>query len=229
MIFILILSYLIFYLFPFIIMASLIVWGYRFKKIKSDERRIFHSRLNIINKFLIFQILIFLVAGIFNNLLPGSFLITEPFSNKSISGKLHYSGTLDYEYHSDRGFNGDGYSIYIYQIYDPLIQHFQNNIDNLSKSYPNKPWYREDWQTKKWSIGPIPENEIIFFDFSLPGYVDMPNDYEIKKEMIYNLIKTESNYYFSYHYKMHDERPDNIDFYLVFPNKKIFVIINHNT
>ena len=140
---------------------------------------------------------------------------------------------LLFGHYSERGFNGDGYSVSIYSLTEETAKLFFNPDKNFFTSYPIKPDYRSHWQSKHWDTSPIKENEKLFLDFALMEFT--PTDEKEAKELednfnsIRKMLSQEGNYY-AYHYYMHDnDMVGDIDFYVVSPSDRKLITINHNT
>lgn len=216
-------------LFLFLTLIILIFYpiiGFKiYKSIRNKDKRKLY-RLSAILLILI------LIPGIFWRILPGSDLVWRPIErvqekkyNTELTGFEFNFGDSVYEYESKRGFNGDGYSIWIYEIDDKTVQYFKNPKAAFFTDYPNSE-FRNDWETEFWKKTPLNKEEQKFLDFAHSSLDKL--DFELE-----DLLNEKGNYY-AYEYYMHDFGEDkvyvgNIDFYIVCPNRKLIVKINHNT
>lgn len=196
-----------------------------FKAFRNKNKPKFY-RLSIILLILI------LIPGVFWRIIPGSDLVWRPIEkvqektyNKELTGFEFNFGESIYKYESQRDFNGDGYSIWIYKIDDQTVEYFKNPKEEFFNQYPQTE-LRSHWQSEFWKSTPFNKEEQKFFDFAHSEL----NELEFELE---DLLNEKGNYY-AYEYYIHDFGEDrvyvgNIDFYILCPNRKLIVKINHNT
>lgn len=179
-------------------------------------------------------LILFLFSGFFFSILPGSNIFWWPFNRineltytNSILGKPIHLGTPVYEFESNPTFNGDGFSYAEYKLSENNASYFKSPKDNFFTDYPKK-GIRDDWQIRTWTTTPLKETDQNAFNFI--SVYDMYSDYKVDSH--YNLeeiLKEEGNIY-SYRYYLHrDQHFGNIDFYIISPNKRLIILINHNT
>ena len=179
-----------------------------------------------------FLLIIILIPGVFWRILPGADFIWLPIDkiqeksyNLEITGFEFNNGETFYEYESERAFNGDGYSIWIYEIDQITANYFKNPNDIFFKKHPRSE-LRSHWKTEFWKRTPFDKKEQQFLDFA---HISLDKlDFELT-----DLLNEHGNYYAYEHYTHHfsDESVyiGNIDFYIICPNRRIIVKINHNT
>lgn len=188
------------------------------------------NRKNIIVFSSIFLALI-LIPGYYFKLLPGSDFLWKPIDERKEKKYNHEITGLEfnlenpiYEYETERDFNGDGYSIWIFKLDDISANYFLYPDDDFFSKFPNVK-IRNHWESEFWKSTPILENENSFFSFA-------NHQVEGMKFSLKELINEEGNYY-AYQYYIHnysgDIRIGNIDFYIICPKRKLFIHINHNT
>lgn len=85
--------------------------------------------------------------------------------------------------------------------------------------------FRYHWQAEFWKKTPFKKSEQKFLDFAHSSLDTL--DFELE-----DLLNEKGNYY-GYEYYIHNfgerELVADIDFYIICPNRKIMVKINHNT
>lgn len=154
----------------------------------------------------------------------------------------HVSLKMIDKFESERSFNGDGYSIYVFEMSDKIIEYIINNFETIINEYPIKPDFREYWTKVGWKETPLDEKEQRFYEFC----TDVEYTYYDKSSFVKNnakkcilyfekLVNEVGNYY-SYNYLSHsygdlesDEYVSDIDFYIFNLKEKILICINHNT
>lgn len=216
-------------LFLFLTLIIIILYpiiGFKmFKAIRNKNKPKFY-RLSAILLILI------LLPGFYWRILPGSDLFWKPIEkaqeknyNLELTGFEFNDGDLIYEYETERVFNGDGYSIWIYKIDDQTADYFKNPKDEFFNEHP-KTELRSHWQSEFWKRTPFDKEEQKFLDFAhseLDGLAFKLED----------LLYENGNYY-AYEYYVQNLGKlkfitGNIDFYILCPNRKLIVKINHNT
>lgn len=209
-----------------IILISYPIIGFKiYKSIRNKDKRKLYRLLTIL-------LTLVLIPGFFWRLLPGSDLVWRPIEkvqekgyNTELTGFEFNFGDPIYEYESKRDFNGDGYSIWIYEIDDKTAQYFKNPNAEFFIDYPSSD-FRKDWETEFWKKTPFNKEEQKFFNFAHKDLDEL--EFELE-----DLLYEKENYY-AYEYYMHDFSDGtvyvgNIDFYILCPNRKLIVKINHNT
>ena len=212
----------------FLILVLLISYPIIFYKIfkafrKKDKRKLY--RLSALLLILI------LIPGFFFKILPGSDFFWQPIEkvqeknyNEELTGLEFNDGKLIYEYETERFFNGDGYSIWIYELDEKTADYFKNPEPKFFTDYPTTD-LRNHWQAEFWKKTPFDKTEQKFLDFAHSSLDTL--DFELE-----DLLNEKGNYY-GYEYYIHNfgerELVGDIDFYIICPNRKIIVKINHNT
>ncbi len=177
-------------------------------------------------------LILFLVSGFYWRLLPGSDFVWIPIEkireknyNFETTGYKFNKGKSIYISESVRAFNGDGYSIWIYEIDNSTASYFKNPNDAFFSKHPRTE-LRSHWESEFWKKTPFDQAEQMFLDFAYSSLDDL--EFELD-----DILNEEGNYY-GYEYFMHDFNDStayvgDIDFYVICPKRKIIVIINHNT
>ncbi|WP_425077844.1 hypothetical protein [Psychroserpens sp. S379A] len=207
------------------LLTSYLVIGYRiFKAIRrKDKRKAYQLSLLLT--------LLILIPGFYLRILPGSNFFWKPIElakeknyNVELTGFEFNDGDLIYVYESERFFNGDGYSIWIYKIDEQTAEYFKNPNEEFFSKHPQTE-LRSHWIPEFWKKTPFDKKEQKFLDFAHSTLDEL--DFELE-----DLLNEKGNYY-AYEYFIHDftksEVVANIDFYIICPNRKFIVKINHNT
>lgn len=174
----------------------------------------------------LFLLLIF--SGLVFEKIPGAKYFWYPieaveskFYTNELTGKSFILGEPIFEWHSDRAFNGDGHSIEVFELSPKQIDYFQNPVSDFYTKFPLDK-LRKGWITKKWRKTPLNKEDETAYNFAVP--------YEISSHFNLNEIINENNNFYAYQCKMHTEEIiGNIDFYIISPERKLIVLINHNT
>lgn len=140
---------------------------------------------------------------------------------------------LIYSHESRRAFNGDGFSMLVFETGTDEYSLFDFWAKKLPGSVAPKNG-REDWSESAWNRVPVKPDEKKFTDLALNLYMP-PQDpkvpygeFLLQKKSAEIMLLTPGNYYF-YRYKSNQGRVLNVDFYIVDLLRKRLVFININT
>lgn len=86
------------------------------------------------------------------------------------SQEKHLNVKEVYVHESLRAFNGDGYSIWVYELDEEVATIFLNPEKAFFTSYPIKADYREKWSTKHWESTPLKADEEKFLYWLLVNF-----------------------------------------------------------
>lgn len=132
-----------------------------------------------------------------------------------------------FSYDSERSFNGDGYSITIYELPDSIRQRFSSADETLLSEFPKRPGYRKHWQSERWRRTPFEARFAKYLKFALSEY-SPTSGLESQFAEIRKILAEEGRFY-SFFYNQHDDRPGDADFFIIdLPGNRLYVI-NHNT
>ena len=138
-----------------------------------------------------------------------------------------------YSYESIRAFNGDGYSIWTYDLSDEDAAYFNNPDSLMFIKYPEVGEYRKHWKHRTWKRGPFDGKDQQYLHLAL----DVAGSYDRYKieltDQWFGRIRkmlSKKDCLYAFNFKEHEPRayPGNVDFYIIFPIEKIFILINHN-
>lgn len=138
-------------------------------------------------------------------------------------------GTALFKYDSEGGFNGDGYSISVYELPASVRTRFESADDKLLNQFPKKPGYRDRWATVSWREAPMENRFSQYLDFALSGLDSRSNPELLNHfESIRRAMSQPDTYYAFFHYD-HGGYPANIDLLIVDLKEGRLYLINHNT
>ncbi|TGK82090.1 hypothetical protein EHQ24_12520 [Leptospira noumeaensis] len=178
-----------------------------------------------IKSFIILLISILTYFGLFFSFEP------KDFTN-DLTG-LKFNTKEVFAYHSERAWNGDGYSIQIFEISEETAQYFLTPKKDFFNEFPLLPEYQNHWTKVNWKKTPIQKNELLYLKFALDGSYNIEATINRKTEIPSKLVTSilnESNNYYAYFYNSHgDGWVGDIDLFIISPKRKMLIMINHNT
>lgn len=138
-------------------------------------------------------------------------------------------GKALFEYDSERGFQGDGYSFSVYPLPDSIRSRFQAADEKLMTSFPERPGYRDQWETLPWRSAPFDPSLEQYLDFSLSSLDsrDQPG-LEPWYLKLREALKEPEAFYAFFH-KDRQGQVVNIDFFAIDLKSGLLYMINHNT
>lgn len=138
-------------------------------------------------------------------------------------------GPALFKYASDRHFNGDGYSIWVYDLPATVRARFESADQRLLTKYPKSSHIVGRWRTEHWRKTPFEGDFEDGLQLVLSSY-DAKEAPEISShlEAIRQTLDAEGSYYALFYYRAID-RISDIEFFLVdLVNNRLY-IVNHNT
>lgn len=138
-------------------------------------------------------------------------------------------GNAVFEYDSERAFNGDGYSISVYELPSSIRARFESADERLLSEFPKHPSYRDHWSFERWRRSPFDEKFNDYLDFALSSY-DARNASELTKhfDAIRGALKREGTFYAFFYYRPSGHVGD-VDFFIIDLNGGRLYLINQNT
>jgi hypothetical protein len=112
-----------------------------------------------------------------------------------------------YKYESQRSFNGDGASLYVFDLPAQLRHRFEQKDSRLLTEYPKRPDYRSHWEVITWREAPFDTSLDKYLDFAL--YASSEHTKEIR-----HALSRSGTFYAFFHYD-HGSSPGNVDFFIV--------------
>lgn len=201
-----------FYLIIFLVLIGLIVgfviWIIRlFRLYKKGKKKSFTIQVSILTALLIFLTWEFQIFPLSKN-----FYIQK--RTTELTGKKFWSWKeFDYE---EIGIRGEGYSLDIYKFNEQTAEYFKNPNNEFFDSLPTN-----DFAAIKWTKTPVKENEQDILEFVTPTYGGWKGEIIDKQDFIRQIANQPGSYY-SY------DNGDSRNFYLISPNKRLVILINHN-
>jgi hypothetical protein len=182
-------------------------------------------------QIIVLTLVLFYITWIFR-IFPGSTIYYERKYNKALTG-LSFTAKEVYVHNSERYFNGDGYSMTVFELDETIANKFTNPTSDFFTDYPIKDNDRKDWLAVQWKKSPINDNEKLFLDFAFGEFIpkDKIEAKQLQDQFDYiDKIMHSKECYYAYNYKMHGEEiVGDIDFFIIVPKDKKLIIINHNT
>lgn len=142
--------------------------------------------------------------------------------------KMTFSRPI-FEYDSERGFQGDGYSFAVYPLSDSIRKRFVAADRRLTAGYPERPSGRDHWKTHLWTEAPFDPALNHYLEFAL-SRLDAGNEPRLEPHFS-NLRAAlgKKRTWYSYFHHDHGASPGNIDFFAVDLDSGRVYLINHNT
>lgn len=112
-----------------------------------------------------------------------------------------------YQYASQRSFNGDGASLYVFDLPEQVRLRFEKKDSRLLTEFPKRPHYRSHWNVATWREAPFDTSLEKYLDFAL--YASSEHSQEIRAA-----LSRKGTFYSFFHYD-HGSSPGNIDFFIV--------------
>ena len=150
-----------------------------------------------------------------------------PPSMKRLNGSEFALGKPGYHYDTGPSFNGDGYSISVYDLTPEMARYFSAPPPEFFASYPKKLDPRYELQT--WNRGPVRDDEKWFINFALREKA--PKE-QARLDKAYEAIRrslAKSTTHYAYSYLMNGELVSDIDFFLIDPEEQRLYIIKYHT
>jgi hypothetical protein len=190
------------------LLVGLIVWIVRlFRLYKKGKKKSFFIQVSILTAILI---LLTWELQIFP--LSKNFYIQN--RTTELTGKKFWSWEeFDYEEISVRG---EGYTLDIFKFSEETAEYFKNPEKEFFDKFPPK-----EYADIKWSETPVKEDELEILEFVTPTYAGWKGEIIDRQDFI-RQIANQPGAYYSYY----DGGYTN--FYLIAPDKRLVILINHN-
>lgn len=138
-------------------------------------------------------------------------------------------GVPVFEYHSERFWNGDGYSIQVYELPESIRKRFETVDESLLQEFPRRPSYRDDWSTEYWREAPMKPEFFDYLHFATTSYgINREGKLESHFANIHEAMNRNRTFYAFFKYD-HGDYPGNIDMFIIDLEKNVLYEINHNT
>lgn len=166
-------------------------------------------------------------SGLFIGLTPGASAYGSYRYSREVFGRGFVLGSPRYTYRTPPTFNGDGYSIEVFDIPDTLAHFAASPPPEFGTAFPVRTSDRTQWSVVPWHPTPITEHDRKFLDFVLMDHADN-KDLDAAKKLLERLAN-EPGHYIAYFYLIHDDSVSNVDFFLLSPSERVFIFVNLNT
>ena len=200
------------YLILFLVLIGLIVglfiWIVRlFRLYRKGKKKSFAIQVSILTALLI---LLTCELQIFP--LSKNFYIQD--KTTELTGKKFWSWEeFDFEEISVRG---EGYTLEIYEFNEEIADYFKNPDKEFFDSFPTK-----ELADIRWTRTPVKESEQKILEFVTPTYGRWKGEIVERHDFIRQIANQPGSYY-SY------DDGGSTDFYLIVPDKRLVILINHN-
>ncbi|MFK7749821.1 MAG: hypothetical protein AB8B65_15605 [Kordia sp.] len=207
-------------IFKLIILGIFFLWGKRIWKKKAEL-----TRFNLVLNVTLFSF-IFIYLTYQTRMLPGSEAISNRLYAQELTGNQFWV-TESFKNISERAFNGDGYSIYIYDISEDVANSFLTPSPDFFTKFPKSD--RDEWTKVKWRKSPIKESENKIVDFAIWSRSTLAESNMLEENKLIRKILAEKGNYYAYAVNIESRGVFNVDFYILSPKEKKLICINHNT
>ena len=116
-----------------------------------------------------------------------------------------------------------GYTIDIFEFNDEMAEYFKNPGFDFFGKYPLELDYRENWKRKTWKKTPVIESEVEYLEHSTPHYGGWKGEIVERMKFVRKLANKEGSFY-----AYNNRGENNVDFFIICPNEKLIIMINHN-
>ncbi len=200
--------YLILFLLLIGLIVGLIIWIVRlFSLYRKGKKKSFAIQVSILTALLI---LLTWELQIFP--LSKNFYIQN--RTTELTGKKFWSWEeFDYEEISVRG---EGYTLDIYKFSEETAEYFKNPDKEFFDNLPTK-----EFADIRWTRTPVKESEQEILEFVIPTYGGWKGEIVERQDFIRQIANQPGSYY-SY------DDGGSTNFYLIAPDKRLVILINHN-
>ena len=202
--------YFIILLLVILLIAGLIFWLVKIFKFYRQKR----TKIAVINS-IIFGLLNLVVCWELR-IIPLSSDWDFRNKTKDLTGKQFWSWN-DYRF-DDIGIRGEGFTFEIYKLNDKTAKYFINPDKEFFEKFPS-----EIFETTKWKETPMVDT--VLLDLVTPTYGNwsqsLQNEIKEKQMIVKQVAKAKGSYYAV-------RQSNGTDLYLISPERKIIIYINHN-
>lgn len=200
--------YLILFLLLIGLIVGLIIWIVRlFRLYRKGKKKSFAIQFSILTALLILLTWEFQIFPLSKN-----FYIQD--RTTELTGKKFWSWKeFDYEEISVRG---EGYTLDIYKFNEEIAEYFKNPDKEFFDNFPTK-----ELADIRWTRTPVKESEQEILEFVTPNYGGWKGEIVERQDFIRQIANQPGSYY-SY------DDGGSTNFYLIAPDKRLVILINHN-
>lgn len=166
--------------------------------------------------------------GLSWGILPGSSFYQDLVQTRQLTGHAFFLGSAEQSHHSERAFNGDGYSIAVYSISESAAATLAAPPPEFFEKLPVRPGYRSHWEAVPWRETPSRSEDSEYINFVSVASENRGSDPNNPQDVAARLLSEEGNYY-SYFYNVPSNHLGNVDLFIISPEERLLVIVNQNT
>ena len=134
-----------------------------------------------------------------------------------------------FAYRSGRSFNGDGYSISVYELPATIRHRFESADERLLSEFPKHPSYRRNWNFEHWREAPFDPKFQEHLEFALSSYdAGRVPGLSLQFESIRKAVARKGTYY-AFFYNTPSSYVGDIDFFIIDLQQGLLYTINNNT
>ena len=134
-------------------------------------------------------------------------------------------GSPLFTFHSERAFNGDGYSIRVYSLPQAVRDRFENFDRAAMANFPKRPDERSRWNVAAWHQTPALTVDIPYVEFALA----MENGQNAPQHAAIRQVLGRKGSFIAYFYKQPGEHLANVDLFVVDLVEGRVFLVNLNT
>ncbi len=188
--------------------VGLLIWIYRlFRLYRKGKKRSFTIQVSILTILIViftWQLQLFPLSR--------NFYIKK--QTTSLTGKSFWSWK-EFKY-DEWGVRGEGYTLYIYKFNQETAEYFKNPDSIFFKEYPP-----ESNSEIKWTPTPVKSEEKEILEFVTPVYAGWKGEIVTRQDFIREIANSKGSYYAYRH-------GGSTDFYIISPENRLVILINHN-
>ena len=179
---------------------------------------------------------VFALAMWLTNLVPSWDWNDGRYYNRQETG-VDFAAKRIFAYEAPRSFNGDGYSAIVYKLDEKTAQSFYSPMPEFFSSYPIAN-ARVGWTIEHWKESPLREAEKEYLEYALAGSSGMSEESKeglLRMDSYIREVLSSDGAYYAYVYSGYERSSDgratieNIDFYILIPKDKKYIVINSNS
>jgi len=200
--------YLIILLVLIVLLVGLVIWIVQlFKLFKKGKKKLFAVQVSILTVLVVFVTWELQIFPLSKN-----FYIQD--RTTALTGMKFWSwGVFEHEEISVRG---EGYTLDIFKFNEEIAEYFRNPDKVFYEKFPPN-----EYADIKWSKTPVIESEQEILEFVTPVYAGWKGEIVDRQDFI-RQIANQTGAYYSY------DTGGSTNFYLIAPDQRLVILINHN-
>lgn len=200
--------FIILFLIAFVLLLVFVIWIYRLYKLyKRGKKKSFTIQVLILSGLVVFVTWEFQIFPLSKN-------VYIKHKTTELSGRSFWSWKV-FD-HEDISVRGEGYSLDIYKFNESTADYFKNPDANFFNSFPPA-----ELSDIRWTKTPVKDEDQELLEFVTPIYAGWEGEIIERQEFIRQIANSAGAYY-AY------QNGGSANFYMIVPDKKLVIIINHN-